>query len=392
MTSEARATPAQGRFVIDARYVEPKPSGIGRYVEALINRLPKLEPERAFELWTHPTRPEPVTFPNVRCQPLSAPADGLRTLLTPRWLGQLRPEDVIHFPFSLLGRGLRCATVVTVHDLMWMEQPELVEGRPLMRRIREQYYQQGMRWALRFATRLIAVSEATRDRMVARLPECAERIRVTHNAADALFVPAADVAAAAQQAAKVIGSAAPYYLVVGKNEPYKAHELVLAAFAEGARDDELLVLIQRTSGGRGLVDLAERLGIAGRLRFLPTVSGSELTSLLQAAQALIQPSLVEGFGIPVLEAMACGCPVVASDTPALVEVMGGAGLNARVGSSAALARELTQLRTPGLAEQLRQRGLARARDFSWERTAAATLAVYHEAAAEHARGSRTGTA
>ena len=91
MNSAARATPSEGRFVIDARYVEPKPSGIGRYVAALISRLPQLEPERAFGLWTHPTLPEPVTFPNVRCTPQTAPADGLRTLLTPRWLGHLGP-------------------------------------------------------------------------------------------------------------------------------------------------------------------------------------------------------------------------------------------------------------------------------------------------------------
>jgi len=393
MTSEARSTQAHGgRFIIDARYVEPKPSGIGRYVEALIERLPLLAPSRPFELWTHPTRPTPVAFPNVRCQPISAPADGLRTLLAPQRLGRLEPDDVVHFPFSLLGRGLRCATVVTVHDLMWLEQPELVEGRPLMRRIRQRYYQQGMRWAMRRATRLIAVSEATRARMVAQVPECEERIRVTHNAADARFGPATDASAAAEQAAQLIGSHAPYYLVVGKNEPYKAHELALTAFAAAANDDELLVLIQRTSGGRGLRELAERLGIAPRLRFLPTVSAEGLTSLLQSARALIQPSLVEGFGIPVLEGMACGCPIVASDTPALVEVLGGAGLHAPVGDAAALGAALRRLRTPGLAAELRQRGLARARHFSWERTARETLAIYHEAAAEQARRQRTTTA
>jgi len=391
MTSEARSTPAPGRFIIDARYVEPKPSGIGRYVEALIERLPRLAPTQPFELWTHPTRPAPVAFPNVLCQPVAAPADGLRTLLTPRRLGQLAAEDVIHFPFSLLGRGLRCATVVTVHDLMWMEQPELVEGRPWMRRVRQRYYQQGMRWALRFATRLIAVSEATRARMVAQAPECAERVRVTHNAADARFQPASDRALSAQQAASIIGSSAPYYLVVGKNEPYKAHEIALSAFAASAKDDELLVFIQRTSGGRGLVEQAERLGIAARLRFLPTVSSEGLTSLLQSAQALLQPSLVEGFGIPVLEAMACGCPVITSDTPALVEVVGGAGLHAAVGDAGALGAAMTKLRTPGLAAELSQRGLDRARQFSWERTAEETLAIYHEAAAEQARRLRIGT-
>jgi glycosyltransferase involved in cell wall biosynthesis len=385
MTSEAR-------FVIDARYVEPKPSGIGRYVEALIERLPPLSPSQPFELWTHPTRPTPVTFPNVHCHPVSAPADGLRTLLTPRWLGELGPNDVIHFPFSLLGRGLRCATVVTVHDLMWIEQPELVEGRPLMRRVRERYYRQGMRWALRFATRLIAISEATRARMVATVPDCAERVRVTHNAAGTGFWPASDARLATEQAAAILGSPAPYCLVVGKNEPYKAHEVALEAFARSAREDELLVLIQRTSGGRGLLELAQRLGIASRVRFLPTVSGSELTTLLQAARALIQPSIVEGFGIPALEAMACGCPVVASNTPALVEVLGGAGLHAPIGDASAFAAALTQLRAPTVSTALREKGLLRAQAFSWERTARETLAIYQEAAAAHARGPRSGTA
>jgi len=384
MTPAAGSTAVKGRFVIDARYVASKPSGIGRYAEALIERLPGLAPEQPFELWTHPERPRPVTFANVRCVPVAAPADGLRTLLTPQLLGQLRPSDVIHFPFNLLGRRLPCATVVTIHDLMWLERPELVERRPLMRRVRQHYYQQGMRWALTRATRLIAISEATRARMVAIVPECAERVRVTHNAADARFAPASDAQAAARSAARILGSEAPFYLVVGKNEPYKGHELAIEAFARGSREDELLVLIQRTSGAEGLGQLAERLGVTQRLRFLPVVTADDLVSLLQSARALLQPSIVEGFGIPALEAMACGCPVIGSDTPALVEVLGGAGLHAKVGDAAALAEALTRLRADGLAAELRRRGLARALDFSWERTASDTLEVYRDAAAAYA--------
>ncbi|HXK16742.1 MAG TPA: glycosyltransferase family 1 protein [Polyangiaceae bacterium] len=382
--TQARPTAARGRFVIDARYVAPKPSGIGRYAEALIERLPRLAQDEQFELWTHPERPQPVAFDNVRCLPLAAPADGLRTLLTPRLLGRLAPSDVIHFPFNLLGRGLPCATVVTIHDLMWLERPELVERRPLMRRVRQHYYQRGMRWALERATRLIAISEATRARMLAVAPECAERVRVTHNAADPRFAPASDAQLAAERAALILGSAAPFYLVVGKNEPYKGHDLAIEAFAQSSRDDELLVLIQRTSGAEGLEKLAERLGVTKRLRFLPVVTGEDLVSLLQAARALLQPSIVEGFGIPALEAMACGCPVIGSDTPALVEVLGGAGLHAKVGDARALGDALTRLRSDGLTADLRQRGLARARDFSWERTATATLEVYREAAAAYA--------
>jgi len=133
--------------------------------------------------------------------------------------------------------------------------------------------------------------------------------------------------------------------------------------------------------------LAQSLGIAERLRFLPAVSGAELVSLLQAARALLQPSIVEGFGIPVLEAMACGCPVVASDTPALREVTGGAGLHARVGDDAALADALTQLRALGDAAELRAQGIARAREFSWQRTAEQTLDIYQEARAAFRGGS-----
>ncbi len=369
------------RYVIDARYVEPKPSGIGRYVEALVERLPPLAPKAHFHLWTHPARPRPVSFENVSCSPVSAPSDGLRTLLVPSRLGELRPRDVLHLPFSLLGRGLRCATVVTIHDLMWLEQPELVEGRPLMRRVRQQYYRRGMRWAMRHATRIIAVSEATASRIRAVEPGSADRIRVTHNAASAAFSPATDLQEAARAASAVLGTNAPYYLVVGKSEPYKGHEVAVRAFARAAQGEELLVLIQRAGSSSGLRRLADQLGIAQRVRLLQAVTEGELVALLRGARALLQPSVIEGFGIPALEAMACGCPVIGSDTPALVEVMGGAGLNAAVGDDQAMAQALQRLRQANLRDELRQRGLARAATFSWERTAEATLGVYREAAA-----------
>ncbi len=370
-----------GRFVIDARYVRTRPSGIGIYVAALIARMPTLAPEARFRLWTHPENPEPVTGKNVRCVVVPATADGVRTLFRPASLDELAPDDVVHFPFSLLGRGLRCRTVVTIHDLMWLEHPEKVDARPLLRRVRARYYQRGMRYALANATRLIAVSQTTADRMIAVAPECKGRLRVIHNAAGPAFVPAADVAAAAQRAAALIGSDAPYYLVVGKNEPYKGHQFALEAFARGSAPGELLVLVQRTRRGTGLDQLARKLGIAQRLRWLPTLSESELVSLLQGARALLQPSLVEGFGIPALEAMASGCPVIASDTPALVEVLGGAGLHAKVGDSAALAAAMSKLRDGDLRAELRQRGLERARAFSWDAAASATLEVYRDAAA-----------
>ncbi|HEY0466054.1 MAG TPA: glycosyltransferase family 1 protein [Polyangiaceae bacterium] len=369
-----------GRFVIDARYVSSRPSGIGNYVAALIARLPALAPEARFHLWTHPECPTPVSAPNVTTQVVSAPADGLRTLLRPAALAPLSSEDVVHFPFSLLGRGLPCASVVTIHDLMWLEHPSQVDARPLVRRVRAGFYQTGMRQALRHATRLIAVSQATADRIHAVLPESSSRVRVIHNAASPAFVAPSDLEASLRRAAALIGSDAPYYLVVGKNEPYKDHQLVLEAFAREARSGEQLVLVQRTRRGAGLSRLAEKLGIADRLRWLPTLSEAELVTVVQAARALLQPSLIEGFGIPALEAMAAGCPVIASDTPALVEVLAGAGLHAKVGDAAGLAAAMNKLRSGSLREELRARGFERARAFSWHAAAQQTLEVYREAA------------
>jgi len=171
----------------------------------------------------------------------------------------------------------------------------------------------------------------------------------------------------------------------------KAHQLVLEAFAREAAPAELLVLVQRTRSGKGLAKLAEELGISRQIRWLPTLSEAELVTVLQGARALMQPSLVEGFGIPVLEAMAAGCPVIASDTPSLVEVLGGAGLLSVVGDSAGLATAMRKVRDPSLRAELRARGLERARAFSWDVAARDTLEVYSEAAAEGpgtARGAR----
>ena len=374
-------TGGSGSFVIDARYVRSRPSGIGSYVAQLILRMPALDPAASFRIWAHPERPEPAAAPNVRCLTVPRVADGLGTLLWPASFDRLSPDDVLHCTFSLLGRGLPCASVVTMHDLMWLEQPELVDSRPWLGRVRASYYRYGMRQALAHATRLIAVSHATADRIVQVAPGSAHRVRVIHNAAGPAFQPPRDLGAAQSQAAALIGSSAPYYLVVGKNEPYKAHQVALRAFAAAARPGELLVLVQRVRSGAGLKALAAELGIAERLRWLPTLSEGELVSVLQGARALLQPSLIEGFGIPALEALAAGCPVIASDTPALVEVLGGAGLFAKRGDSADMARAMGRLCDGTQRAELRERGFERAGAFSWDAAALQTLEVYREAAA-----------
>lgn len=369
------------RFVIDSRYVTKRASGIGTYVEALVQRLPALAPDEQFLTWASPERPVPVKAENVSHEVVSASADGLRTLLWPTLLGRLHTDDVVHFSHSLMGRGLPCASVVTIHDLMWLQQPHLVDGRPLIRRVRQRYYQLGMRWALEHATRILAVSHATAASIAAIAPEAMDRVRVTPNAVRADFCPGQDETTVCEDAARILGHPHPYFVVVGKNEPYKGHAFALRAFAASAQADDHLVLVQRANPGRGLHRLAQQLGIADRIEWKAELTLNQLVSLLRGAKALLQPSLHEGFGIPVLEAMACGCPVVASDTPALLEVMAGAGLHAAMGQVSPLAAAMMKLRDPVFHAELSAKGLARAADFSWDDTAAATLEVYREAAA-----------
>jgi glycosyltransferase involved in cell wall biosynthesis len=157
--------------------------------------------------------------------------------------------------------------------------------------------------------------------------------------------------------------------------------VALRAFAGAARPGERLVLGQRQFTGRGLHQLSNRLGIEDRIVWKQMVSEEDIVTLFQAATALVQPSLAEGFGLPVLEAMACGCPVIASDIPPLREVLGGAGLLSPPGDPVALSLALRKVADDAaLRDELRQRGLERARSFSWDRTAKETLEVYREAA------------
>lgn len=131
--------------------------------------------------------------------------------------------------------------------------------------------------------------------------------------------------------------------------------------------------------------MATDLGILDRVHFVRQVDTPDLVALLQSATALLQPSLSEGFGIPVLEAMACGCPVVASDIPALREVLGEAGTLVPINDDVALGAAIRRLADDLiLRQEQRARGLERAQHFSWDKTAAQTLEVYREAAAEGA--------
>jgi glycosyltransferase involved in cell wall biosynthesis len=172
----------------------------------------------------------------------------------------------------------------------------------------------------------------------------------------------------------------PFILTVGQYAPYKNHEGALRAFALAFADrsDIDLVLVQRMGKAtHRLLALAKVLQIEHRVRLIPTISEQALLSLYGAAKALLHPSFCEGFGNPVAEAMACGCPVVTSDRSAMPEVAAGAALLADPRDPTAIASCLARIVHDGkTAEALRQAGLARAAQLRWEMFARANLAIY----------------
>jgi glycosyltransferase involved in cell wall biosynthesis len=236
-----------------------------------------------------------------------------------------------------------------------------------------------LRLAVRRAARLVTVSESTRRDLEDLLGAPGERIRVIPNGVGARFQPARDPSALARSLGH-LAVAPPYWLFVGNPLPHKNLEGLLDAVS--GLDPGLggLVVVGVRPAARARVDAAvARRQLGPRVRILAPVTEDVLPVLYQGALALVMPSLWEGFGLPVVEAMACGTPVIASDRGALPEVLGGVGLSVDPLNVDALREALYSVavdRSVGAA--LSAAGLARARAFSWHAAAEATLAVYRE--------------
>lgn len=307
------------------------------------------------------------TVPSRRYLSLQDSVDLLRSLQG--------STGVIHFPSQHFGRfGLLLATpfVITVHDLARMCFPFSAETRE------EQLGLSLDILGIQRAEHLIAVSECTKADLMRFLDVPEGKISVIHNGIEPnVFRP-------------VEGSPFefPYVLYVGTERPRKNLRTLLEALAAlkngaGAPATEGLKLVKVGTAGRteefrrATLAEAERLGLTEDVVFTGDASDQQLAAYYSGAAALIMPSLHEGFGLPLLEAMSCGCPVIASRGSALPEVAGDAALFFDPRDAAALAGHMRRLLTDAsLGEEMTRRGFARAHLFSWERAAEETLRVY----------------
>lgn len=293
--------------------------------------------------------------------------------------------DLLHGPVNVLPLLAPCPGVITVHDLAFLAHPE-THGAG-----RRRYLTLLTALSARRAARIIAVSAFTGDELVRRLRVPRRKIAVVHNAADPAFRPLPADAVARFRAER--GLPERIVLFVGTLEPRKNLTGLLDAFARIAPATDATLVV---GGGKGwlfdeIFARVERLGLAGRIRFVGYLPEDELPLWYNAAEVFAYPSRYEGFGLPPLEALACGTPVVTSSASSLPEVVGDAALLADPADPAALAAALSRaLGDPDLRARLRERGPRRAADFSWSRTAAATRAVYDAVLDEAAARRRTG--
>jgi glycosyltransferase involved in cell wall biosynthesis len=271
--------------------------------------------------------------------------------------------------------------VVTVHDLSFMRLPEKL---PAAKRL---YLARLCQASTHKARQVIAVSQQTADDILHFFGVQASKISVVYNGVAAQFGPGDALATA--QFRQQRGLPARFMLYVGTLEPRKNLEMLIRAYAGWLRDakGEEAEIRLVLAGAKGwfyerIFQQVTELGLTDRVLFPGFIAEAELPEWYRAAKFFVYPSLFEGFGLPVLEAMACGTPVLCSQASSLLEVAGDAALTFPPSSEDGLAAGLAALvRQPALRAELRERGLTRAALFTWSRTAAATWEIYHNAIA-----------
>lgn len=280
--------------------------------------------------------------------------------------------DILHQPaFSapILYPG---KVVVTVHDLIAIFFGEEI---PFFSR---QYFSRWMPFSYRFADHIIAISENTKRDMIKILGFPEEKITVIYEAASVNYRPVGDRSIITRVQAKY-KTGSDYLLHIGTLNPRKNLSFLIEVFAKLIESGSTLNLVIAGKPGwyyEGLFAQVLRLGLTGRVKFIGYVPENDKAALLSGAFAFVFPSRYEGFGLPVLEAMACGCPIVAANVSSIPEVVGDSGILLPLEDKAAWVSALRSLNRPKAATKLRATGLKQAQKFSWRKAAQQTIAVY----------------
>ncbi len=357
-------------------------AGIGRFVRCLFGALTELDQTNEYVLLhaaPPPGRPAALpAAPNVSRRELRFNERIMNIvwhrLKIPFPVDLLTgPLDIFHSPDFVLPPVRQATTILTVHDLGFLLYPECAD-----QRLRA-YLEQAVPRSVARADYIVADSENTKNDLVCLLDADPDRVSVIPGGVDSRFQPAPQSAVA--DVRRTYGLEHPYVLAVGVIEPRKNFPRLIEAFARFRRQaDQPYQLV--IAGGKGWLSdetyrEAERSAFASDIRFTGYVPDAHLPALYSGARVFAYPSLYEGFGLPVLEAMACGTPVVCANTSSLPEFAGDAAYLVPPEDPGAIASALeTVCGEDGLRNQLHQRGCERARAYRWERSAERLLELY----------------
>jgi glycosyltransferase involved in cell wall biosynthesis len=369
------------KVVVAAWHLRNLNVGIGRYCFGLIDALGRADRLNRYDV-IMPQDPGGLpSYSNVRHRVVRFP------ILKRRFWEQMipvvaGPHDLLHLPYDSCTAWKRAKLVATIHDVKPLLFPELASTRN-MHQVMEAVIV-GNKWAKR--DHILTDSECSRRDIVERCGVPADRITVVYPGVDLnRFKPSSPSPSPLPSGEGDRVRGRPYVLSVAGPDPTKNVETLIEAFAmlpPPVKEAHDLLLAGDFRRRGDLRERVVRLGIDKQVQFPGVVSDDQLIELYQRAALLVFPSRYEGFGLPVLEAMACGCPVVSSNAASLPEVGGDAVILVPPDDVAGFAEAMTRvLENSETAQSMRARGLARAAQFTWERTARETVAVYQKVVA-----------
>jgi len=369
------------RVALDVSAVPAKIAGAGRYIAEVADRLPELDVDTTLVTRRGDTARWRARSPRATIAALVPNNRGLRLAYEATRLGSTkvaRGVDVWHAPHYTMPRGSKTPMVVTIHDLTLFTHPEWHE------RAKVNFFQRAMRYSTNHAKVLVCVSDFTARELRDVLAPSARVVVAPLGVDHGRFHPDASADGALLAGAQLHASK-PYLFFLGTLEPRKGLDVLLRAFGPlAALDDELELWIAGQSGwGLGpLADAIRTHPYASRIRRLGFVDEELLPALLRQARVVVYPSRGEGFGLPVLEAMACGATVVTTRDTVMAEVAGDGAVLTTAGDERELGQSLFDLLAESNDERRARvaRALANAAPFTWERTMSVHLEAYRLAA------------
>jgi glycosyltransferase involved in cell wall biosynthesis len=363
------------RIAIDARKLHD--FGIGTYIRNVLLGLARLDQETEYIILCHPRDAELANDlgANFRAVPETArPYSIAEQIAIPVSLVRERAH-LLHEPHYVLPPATRCRSVVTIHDCIHLMFPQYLPGT-----LAHLYARMSMWSAVRKSDQILTVSNASKRDILRFFDIAPEKVDVIYNAIDERFLapPDAERMDLIRQRYQLDH---PFLLYVGNIKPHKNLERLIDAFgrvrAQGLDDLRLVIIGDEISKYPPLRQAVHRHRLDKYVRFLGFQPYDTLAAFYRLARAFVFPSLYEGFGLPPLEAMACGTPVVTSNVSSLPEIAGGAAILVDPYDTASIAEGITRaVSDEALRAELTARGLARARDFSWTQSVAAIHRIY----------------